>query len=255
MQSEYAAAYRELYERHWWWRARERLILDTLRSRRPAGGWRAILDVGCGDGLLFDRLLELGSTVEGVEADATLVSPSGPHRHRITVGSFDSTFQPGKRYSLILMLDVLEHLSDPTAALRHAVGLLDGDGIFLATVPAFMSLWTNHDVLNQHVTRYTRGGVLGLAADARLQLDSVRYFFHWTYPAKIAVRALEALSHVDHRPPRVPAKWLNHSLYAASVLEQKLLGKLPVPFGSSILFLGRSIPGAPGFESTGALTR
>lgn len=238
MLSEYATAYRELYERHWWWRARERWILRALRIHRPAGGWRSILDVGCGDGLMFDRLLELGRSVEGVETDATLVDPSGPHRDRITLGSFDSTFQPGKRYSLILMLDVLEHLGDPAAALRHAVSLLDHDGVFLATVPAFMSLWTNHDVLNQHVTRYTRSELHALAAAARLQLDDARYFFHWTYPAKIAVRALEALSHSRPIPPHVPPQWINRWLYAASVLEQQLLGWLPIPFGSSILFVG-----------------
>lgn len=242
MQGEYAKRYRELHERHWWWRARERWILATLRASRPATGWNSILDVGCGDGLLFDRLLELGDSVEGIEADPTLVSPDGPHRHRITIASFDSTFQPGRRYSLILMLDVLEHLSDPVAALRHAVSLLEPDGLFLATVPAFMSLWTNHDVLNQHVTRYTRREVHELAALARLRLDSSRYFFHWTYPAKIAVRALEALSHRVPQPPRVPHDWINRSLYTASVIEQWLVGRLSIPFGSSILFMGHRDP-------------
>src|SRR2546426_4518668 len=52
--------------RHWWWRARERLILDVLRRLRPGAGWSAILDVGCGDGLFFERLAEFGP-VEGVE--------------------------------------------------------------------------------------------------------------------------------------------------------------------------------------------
>lgn len=242
MQAEYAKEYRELHERHWWWRARERWILAALRASRPPAGWTSILDVGCGDGLLFDRLLELGDSVEGVEADPTLVSPDGPHRQRITIASFDSAFQPGKLYSLILMLDVLEHLEDPAAALRHAVSLLEPGGVFLATVPAFMSLWTNHDVLNQHVTRYTRREVEELAAHSRLRLDSARYFFHWTYPAKIAVRTLEALSPRAPRPPRVPRDWINRSLYTASVIEQRLVGRLSLPFGSSILFMGRRDP-------------
>ena len=38
------------------------------------------------------------------------------------------------------MLDVLEHLAEPEAALRHALSLLEPGGIVLATVPAFMSL-------------------------------------------------------------------------------------------------------------------
>lgn len=238
MQAEYAKQYRELHERHWWWRARERWILAVLQSYRPRTGWQTILDVGCGDGLLFDRLLEIGGSVEGIEADPTLVSADGPHRHCITVGSFDSAFQPRKRYSLILMLDVLEHLTDPVAALQHAVSLLEPNGVFLATVPAFMSLWTNHDVLNQHITRYTRRQVLELATDAGLRPRGAFYFFHWTCAGKIAIRTLEALSRRPPQAPRVPPRWINATLYAASILEQRLLGKLPIPFGSSILFMG-----------------
>src|SRR2546426_10425650 len=82
--------------RHWWWRARERLILDVLRRLRPGAGWSAILDVGCGDGLLFERFAEFGP-VEGVEPDASLVASDGPYRDRIHVVPFDRSFRPGRR--------------------------------------------------------------------------------------------------------------------------------------------------------------
>ncbi len=65
-------------------------------------------------------------------------------------------FRPGKRYSLITMLDVLEHLERPIGALRHALELLTPDGLMVITVPALMALWTNHDVMNHHLTRYTK---------------------------------------------------------------------------------------------------
>jgi 2-polyprenyl-3-methyl-5-hydroxy-6-metoxy-1,4-benzoquinol methylase len=242
VQTQYASRYRELYERHWWWRARERWILTTLERYRPATGWTSILDVGCGDGLFFDRLLEIGCSVEGVEADSTLVNPDGRHRQRITVAPFDASFQPGKRYSLVVMLDVLEHLQDPAGAISHAASLLEPDGVFLATVPAFMALWTNHDVLNQHVTRYTRRRIEKLSSAARLRLESARYFFHWTCAGKLAVRALETVLHPPPRAPRVPKRWLNRSLYAACIAEQRILGTLPIPFGSSILLVARREP-------------
>lgn len=239
MLPEYGRQYRALYEEHWWWRARERWIVGALERHRPARGWGAALDVGCGDGLFFDRLAALGCAVEGVESDADLVDPAGAHRDRITVAPFDASFQPGKRYSLLLMLDVLEHLHDPLGALRHATALLEPDGVFLATVPAFMALWTTHDALNQHVTRYTRSRLRALAARAGLRVERACYFFHWMVAPKLAQRAAEALTRARPRAPRVPPRWINRSLYALSALEQRTLGALPIPFGSSLLLVGR----------------
>jgi SAM-dependent methyltransferase len=239
VQSEYARSYGELYERHWWWRARERRIVETLERYCPQTGWARILDIGCGDGLFFDRLLKFGHSVEGVEFDGRIVDPDGPYRHHITIAPFDASYQPGKLYSLVLMLDVLEHLHEPAAALRHAASLLEPDGLIVATVPAFMSLWTNHDVLNQHVTRYTKQRFQVLADDAGLRIDSISYFFHWTCAGKLMVRAFEAALHPRPISPRVPNAWLNRFLYAASVAEQRLLGKLRLPFGSSLLVVAR----------------
>ena len=71
---------------------------------------------------------------------AALVSSDNPHRDRVYIGEFDDRFLPGKRYSLILMLDVLEHLPDPAAALRRVESLLQPDGKFVVTVPAFRAL-------------------------------------------------------------------------------------------------------------------
>ena len=168
MRDDYLKRYRELYQQHWWWRAREKLILKTLRAQQPPGGWKRILDVGCGDGLLFDQLIPFGE-VEGVEPSAASVSEHGPHRSRIHICAFDENFQPGKEFTLILMLDVLEHLADPAAALRRALALLAPAGMLLVTVPAFKALWTNHDVVNEHVTRYTRRTFRELARQAGLE--------------------------------------------------------------------------------------
>ncbi|MEO6525371.1 MAG: class I SAM-dependent methyltransferase [Gemmatimonadaceae bacterium] len=242
MDDGYGAKYRDLFERHWWWRAREQVILRALEVHRPAGGWRSVLDVGCGDGLFFDRLAALDGVelVEGVEPAAALVSPDGPHRARIHVMPFDACFDPGRRYSLVLMLDVLEHLEDPVGALRHALALLEPDGVFVATVPAFMALWTRHDDLNHHFTRYDKRSFGALAEAAGLEADEMRYFFRWTAGAKLVARAREALLPGEPSLPTVPAGPINRALYLMSRLEEALLGAVPLPFGSSLLVVGRA---------------
>jgi len=235
----YGALYRELYEKHWWWRARERVVLDSLQRLVPFGRRIRILDVGCGDALLFGKLLEKGD-VEGVEPDSALVSSSNPHRSRIYITSFDENFLPGKQYDIILMLDVLEHICDPITALRHALSLLSPEGAIIVTVPAFNLIWTTHDDLNHHCRRYTRRTFGELARAAGMNMDYGRYLFQWAFLAKLAIRAAEAVLGSKPRLPGIPPWWLNRLLYLASVVEQTVFAAVPVPFGSSLLVIGRA---------------
>ncbi len=233
MDSAYASEYRRLHEQHWWWRSREETVLSLLRELNPGRCDQRLLDIGCGDGLMFDELANFG-TVEGVEIDASIVSPKNLWRDAIHVAPFDQTFQPGKTYDTILMLDVLEHLPDPDAALRHAMRLLAPRGRLIITVPAFRCLWTTHDDLNHHFTRYTRRSFRQLAHGvARIQQD--RYLFHWLFLAKLLVRAKEALFKTTPRPPRVPPRWLNRLLYRVTRCELRWLRWLNLPLGGSYL--------------------
>jgi SAM-dependent methyltransferase len=238
MNSDFAAQYRTLYENHWWWRAREAAILREVRRLLAPDGSHAILDVGCGDGLLFDRLAPYGR-VEGVEVDALTVSPDSPWRDRIHLGPFDESFQPQRRYDLILMLDVLEHLPQPAAALRHAANLLTGDGALLITVPAFEALWTCHDDLNGHYTRFTKRTFAALAGDSGVDVRHMWYLFHWVFPAKLAVRMKERLVPTPPAPPAVPPAWINSLLTAATRCEQATISRLPMPFGTSLAAICR----------------
>jgi len=240
VRADYGNAYRELYERHWWWRAREKMLLDVIRTNQPAGGRGKILDVGCGDGLFFDRLLEFGE-VQGVEPSGSLVNDFGKHRSCIHVGTFDECLRLDGQFSLILMLDVLEHMPEPVRAIRYALHLLDPGGVLLITVPAFTLLWTTHDTMNQHYTRYTKKSFRRLASQAGLHIESERYFFQWLFPAKIATRIAERIFSTQPGPPEIPAAWANELLYRLSRLEQKTWGRLPIP-GSSLMVLGGNLP-------------
>lgn len=228
---------RRLHRDHWWWRARRLHVLSTLRRLRPDEGWGRILQVECGEGHLFADLSELGE-VEGVESDADLVPSDGPWRDRIHVGPFDGRFRPDDRFGLILMLDVLEHLPDPVASLRHALRLLEPGGRVLVTVPAFALLWSNSDVVSGHFVRYTRRSFRPVADAAGMRLLEMRYFFHWTWPAKLVLRVFEEIVRPGLRPLRVPPGWLNQALLALTRAEQRLLTPLGPPFGTSLMVIG-----------------
>ena len=237
MDAKYGEAYRELFEKHWWWRSRSELIVNKLRQLRPTQGLESILDIGCGDGLFFDRLAEFGD-VEGVEPSEDLVNPDNPHRDHIFVRPFDATFLPGKQYSLILMLDVLEHMNDPVGALRHALDLVTSEGRVIITVPAFMALWTTHDDMNHHLTRYTKSSFHEVARQAGFQPDEERYLYHWTCPVKLGTRIVERVFHSTPKTPKIPPTIVNEALFWLSRFEQRTLSALPMPFGSSLMVVG-----------------
>lgn len=232
MDPSYARRYRDLATRHWWWRARNDSVREVaarlLGARRDA----AILDIGCGDGVLFPFFSQFGA-VEGIEPDSGVVSEESPWRRQIQIRPFDESFSPGRRFDLIVMLDVLEHLDDPHRALGQVHDLLEDGGRLLLTVPAFQALWTHHDRLNRHLRRYTKRGLSSAAAAAGLQVQESWYAFQWLFLAKLAERVRERLR--GPSPPEdVPAERLNEALYRVCAVEKRLVGRV-MPFGSSLL--------------------
>lgn len=232
MDPAYAQRYRDLAIRHWWWRARNgvvvREVTRLLEPRRDA----AILDIGCGDAVLFPFLSRFGH-VEGVEPDPVVLSAESRWRHRIEVRPFDESFVPGRRYDLILMLDVLEHFEDPERALRHAATLLNESGRILVTVPAFRLLWTHHDDLNRHFHRFTKRQLNAVATGAGLEVIESWYLFHWLFAAKLVARAGEWMRGPSP-PEEVPVERLNEALYRICAAEQRVAGRR-LPFGSSLI--------------------
>ena len=243
MQNDYAQEYRELYQNHWWWRSRERAIQREIELDPPRSDAPKILDVGCGDGLLFPVLGKYGD-VYGVEPDPATLAENSPHRDKIHLGFFDKSFQSEDRFDLIVMLDVLEHIEDADAALAKAVDLLTENGRLIITVPAFRSLWTSHDDLNHHFTRYTKDSFRDLAGRSGFRIGAMRYLFHWTYPAKLMIRLKEKFVATVPQSPKVPVAWMNRLLLGVTTLEQWTISRFGMPFGSSLLATGGKPNGA-----------
>lgn len=239
MDAAYRAVYRRLYREHWWWRAREHLLECELARLARGGSFGRILDIGCGDALFFPVLERFGEP-SGVEPDEGLLTPDGPYRKLIHTGPFDDSFRPSELYGLVLALDVVEHVSDAPAFLRRVRALLAPGGLFVATVPALKSLWTSHDTLNAHVTRYGRDEFSSLVSDAGLRVEHARYCFVWLALAKLGVRLAESLRSAGPRPPSVPPAPLNSLLLGACLAEHAILGRMQPPFGSSVLLVARA---------------
>lgn len=243
MDEAYRAQYATLYRHHWWWRSREEFLGRLLDRLVGPGGAGEILDFGCGDGLFFPVLKRYGEPW-GIEPDTALLDPDGQWRSRIRSALQQDVPDVG-RYGLIVALDVLEHIRDPLPVVRELRQRLRPGGWFIATVPAFQSMWTGHDVINHHVRRYRLRELEQLLRQAGLEVRESRYFFVLVGLAKWAVSLKERMTRLNERPAVLPPPWLNRLMLAACRLEQRLLGGSRPLIGSSALVVGRA-PGVAG---------
>lgn len=238
MDAQYLGAYRALYERHWWWRAREEMLTREIERLAPTAPLRRILDVGCGDALFFPVLRRFGEPY-GVEPSPDALSPDSPWRPRIHEGPFDGSFQPKARFDLVLALDVLEHLAAPAAFLDHVRRVSLPGAWFVITVPAFLALWTAHDDLNAHITRFRQKELVELVRAHGFEVVHARYFFVLLAVVKLATRLIETVRRSPPHSPGVPRAPINALLHAVCRVEQAILGRSAPWFGSSLLLIAR----------------
>ncbi len=242
MQEAYAAEYARLYQVHWWWRSREAILLDLLRGLRLRPGLD-VLDVGCGDGLFFPELERFGR-VRGIEVDVGLLDPDGPHRDRISTELLGAAgYQnDGWRFDLITALDVIEHIEDDRAAVAEMLRMLRPDGVLVITVPAFPALWDHHDEVNLHHRRYTAPGLRAVLESQGAELLQIRYLYRGLFPPKFLVAKLNRHRTRKLEQHAMPGPGINRLMARLCLLEDRLLRRLPIPFGTSVLAVARRKP-------------
>ncbi|MDW8478722.1 MAG: class I SAM-dependent methyltransferase [Xanthomonadales bacterium] len=95
-----------------------------------------VLDVGCGGGFFPYVLAWLGIRCEGIEPDRghARFAREALRLEGVRVGALEE-LAPERRWTLITLHHVLEHLPDPAAALARLRALLPADGALLLEVP------------------------------------------------------------------------------------------------------------------------
>jgi SAM-dependent methyltransferase len=238
VQTSYAQRYRLLWQRHWWWRARESFVLSWIERLHQRSACARILDVGCGDGLFFDKLERFGR-VDGLEPDAALVNDPRWHS-RIRADSLGSDFQGTGDYDLVLLLDVLEHIADESGALRAASSALRPGGYLLMTVPALPWLWSRHDEANAHYRRYGSRGLRGVLTASGFQVEAVRYFYAWTVLPLLLRKWLAPAGRGEgDYEVAIPPAAINAGLTALSRCEHAVGRFVRWPVGTSLLAIAR----------------
>src|SRR5665213_496014 len=182
----------EVEERHWWYRGRRR-VLGALLGRLSVTPGLQILDAGCGSGRNMVELARVG-TVTGLEiAPASVELARERDVGEVVQGSITECPFEDERFDLAVCLDVIEHIDDDVQALRELLRVVRANGTLLLAVPAYQSLWSEHDVVNHHKRRYTRATLAAAAEEAGWQTVWTTYFNACLLPVAATHRRLSRL--------------------------------------------------------------
>jgi len=100
-----------------------------------------MLDVGCGSGVSLIEAKALGATAFGIEADPNVKAIAAALGLNIHFGSLQDGPFPERRFDLIVMNQVIEHLPDPDLALQTLRERLTPGGRMILVFPNTASLW------------------------------------------------------------------------------------------------------------------
>jgi ubiquinone/menaquinone biosynthesis C-methylase UbiE len=237
----------EVDEHHWWFRGRRAIIEAELRRLGLPRGAR-VLDAGCGSGRTLMQLAPHGS-VSGIELNedaAAIARARGDFDVRI--GRLEELPWDDETFDLITCLDVIEHTSDDVRALTELRRVSKPGGWVLVTVPAYQSLWSQHDIANHHFRRYSRRTLAAAAAAAGFEVERMTSFNSLLLAPAAVVRLARRRREPDasytsdlHLAPR----WLNRVLERPLRAEAVWLSRgRTLPAGLSLLAVLRNPPPA-----------
>ena len=195
-----------------------------LGSLGPADG--RLLDVGCGKGHFLAAARAAGWDAIGIEfASSSAEEAKARYGLDIVVADFMTEPLPGP-YDALTMWHVLEHLSDPRAAVERARTFLASDGRLLISVPNLASLQAR------------------LFGPDWLHLDLPRHLFHYT-PRALAM----LLERCGFRVERIDTFAPEMEILG---LVQSVMNRLGSEENVALRFL-KNDPSAPALQAVGAI--
>lgn len=227
---------------YWWYTVRGELLERVFRPFVPAGG--RVLDVGSADAPSNAWMAQICNKTamdldpRGLDLDAGDV-----------VGSVTAIPFPDATFDAVSAFDVIEHVSDEKLALDEILRVLKPGGHFLMAVPSYEWAWSSHDEASGHVRRYTKKRAVRALVRSGFEVVRTTYAFTGVFPfftaerlgRKITDRARTTPIRDENAVPVLPqpSAWQNRLLLGASRLDEALIARTDLPFGSSFFAAAR----------------
>jgi trans-aconitate methyltransferase len=257
MQTPQFELHADIEERHWWFVARRQILSSVIHAVLPASRDTTIVDVGCGTGANLAYLADEYQCV-GIDASSHAVRLARRRFPQIRFIHGQAPRDLGAvmdRARLVLVTDVLEHVADDFRMLSELLAAAAPGTWFLLTVPADISLWSQHDQSFGHYRRYDRSRFEQIWQGLPVKARFVSHYNARLYPIVKMVRFWNrlrgqalGLAGTDFQ---IPAGPVNRLLTRAFAGEARRLVKLaqgrqvgPYQRGVSLMALLERQPGA-----------
>lgn len=225
-----------LDDHHWWFIARKKILRNLLKSSIKKEISDS-LDIGSGPGINVSILQEVSKKITCLEASDEAIKFGNKKYPELEMikGYFPATI-PNRKFDMITMFDVLEHIDNDSEALRTAYSLLKTGGYFIMTVPSYMFLWSEHDEHVHHKRRYTKKQIIDLLKKAGFEIDRITYFNTILFPAIAFIRIFKRIFNIKTGDTDfdIGSPFLNSILTALFKSEVFFLNKINFPFGVSL---------------------
>ncbi len=226
--------------RHPWETARLDVVRRLVAAQVPLGPGSIVLDVGCGDTFVSEQLAASYPGARFCAVD-TAFTDDLIARYRANLAgsqvepyaSLDEVPSLERPVSLVLLMDVIEHIDDARGFLRGLASrpYIDRETRFLITVPAFQSLFCSHDTFLGHYRRYSNHLLRMHAEASGLRVEGIGYFFFSLLPLRLIQVIKERLA--GGTPPSATTGLVTWggSATAAAVMRRVLVCDAGIAFG------------------------
>ena len=241
--SEYRTIY-SVEDRHWWYQGMQRITLALLDETYGRRGDLDILDAGSGTGAAMSYLSRFGR-VTGIDISPLALGYCRERGHRrLGQASVTALPFPSARFDLVTSFDVLYHraVGDYREALREFHRILRPGGRVLLRLPAYDRLRGRHDAVIHTARRFTANELNMSLREAGFTVERSTYANTILFPLALGKRLLEPLL-----PPGEPGQsdiapnpgWVDDALAAVLGAEARWLRRFRLPFGLTVIALGR----------------
>lgn len=242
----YFADLASLEARHFWFRARNRLIIWALGKYCPE--FRSFLEIGCGTGYVLSGIANAyrGAQLHGSEIFTAGLAFASARRPEIEFMQMDGRAIPfAEEFDSIGAFDVLEHIEEDEQVLGEMHDALKPSGVILLTVPQHAWLWSPVDDYACHIRRYSAKEIHEKVQNGGFEILRSTSFVSSLLPAMFASRLAQKLSTKKYADPTAELRispWLNDLFEKLLDVELAMIrNDINLPVGGSRLIVARKI--------------